>query len=145
MDRLDEILRRRSFVTDPEHRFFLALLLNVDGKENIFSLIKQRYADEDPVEKILDWVLELSETRVMAANASNALGMENFGAFDLFVLENLMRDKGVDEMKAQIKNDYPADQAEGLVAALPDKIERLNAAAIFEPLFADSQLKMAAI
>jgi len=144
-DRLDEILKRRSFVTNPEHRFFLALLLNVDGKENIFSLIKQRYTDDDPVEKILDWVLELSETRVMAANSQNALGIENFGAFDLFVLENLLRDKSIDEMKAAIKNDYPADQADGLIAALPEKIERTNSAAIFEPLFADSQLKMAAI
>ena len=145
MDRIDEILRRRSFVTNPEHRFFLALLLNVDGKENIFPLVKQRYADDDPVEKILDWVLELSETRVMAANSQNALGIENFGAFDLFVLENLLRDKSIDEMKAAMSNDYPADQADGLIAALPEKIERINSAVIFEPLFADSQLKMAAI
>ena len=145
MDRLDEIVRRRSFVTNSEHRFFLALLLNVDGKENIFSLVKQRYADDDPVEKILDWVLELSETRVMAANSSNALGIENFGPFDLFVLENLLRDRGLDEMKTAIKNDYPADQAEALVAAIPGKVEELYKAIIFQPLFDDSRARTAVI
>ena len=70
MDRLEEILRLRSFVTNAEHRFFLALLLNVEGRENIFPLIKQRYPDADPVEKVLDWVFELSETRVMQTSAS---------------------------------------------------------------------------
>lgn len=145
MDRLDEILRRRSFVRNPEHRFFLALLLNVDGKENIFSLIKQRYINDDPIEKILDWVLELSETRVMATNSSNALGIENFGAFDLFILENLLRDKGIDEMKTAIKNDYPSDQAEALIAAIPGKVEELYKAIIFQPLFDDSRARTAVI
>jgi len=56
-----------------------------------------------------------------------------------------LRDKSIDEMKAAMSNDYPADQADGLIAALPEKIERINSAVIFEPLFADSQLKMAAI
>ena len=145
MDRLDEILKRPSFVTNPEHRFFLALLLNVDGKENIFSLIKQRYPDDDPVEKILDWVLELSETRVMAANSSNALGIENFGPFDLFILENLLRDRGLDDMKTSIKNDYAAGQAETLIAAMPEKVEELYKAIIFQPLFDDSRAKTAVI
>jgi len=145
MDRLDEILKRRGFVTNPEHRFFLALLLNVDGKENIFSLIKQRYPNDDPIEKILDWVLELSETRVMAANSSNALGIENFGPFDLFILENLLRDKSVEEMKAAIKNDHPADQAENLLAAIPEKVEGIYHAIIFQPLFDDTRAKTAVI
>ena len=145
MDRLDEILKRRGFVTNPEHRFFLALLLNVDGKENIFSLIKQRYPNDDPIEKILDWVLELSETRVMAANSSNALGIENFGPFDLFILENLLRDKSVEEIKAAIKNDHPADQAENLLAAIPEKVEGIYHAIIFQPLFDDTRAKTAVI
>ena len=145
MDRLDEILKRRGFVTNAEHRFFLALLLNVDGKENIFSLIKQRYPNDDPIEKILDWVLELSETRVMAANSSNALGIENFGPFDLFILENLLRDKSVEEMKAAIKNDHPADQAENLLAAIPEKVEGIYHAIIFQPLFDDTRAKTAVI
>ena len=145
MDRLDEILKRRGFVTNPEHRFFLALLLNVDGKENIFSLIKQRYPNDDPIEKILDWVLELSETRVMAANSSNALGIENFGPFDLFILENLLRDKSVEEIKAAIKNDHPADQAENLLAAIPEKVEGIYRAIIFQPLFDDTRAKTAVI
>src|SRR5438445_51763 len=55
-DVLDEILIRRGYVTEPEHRFFMALLLNVDGRERILSLVQQRYKDIDPIEKVLDWV-----------------------------------------------------------------------------------------
>jgi hypothetical protein len=145
MDRTDEIVRRRSFITNAEHRFFLALLMNLDGKENIFALIKQRYPSADPVEKVLDWVFELSETRVMAANSSNALGIDGFDAFDLFVFENLLRDKSTEEMKESIKTDYPADQAENLIAALPEKVEKLRKAVIFQPFFDDMHVKTAAI
>jgi hypothetical protein len=145
MDRTDEIVRRRSFITNAEHRFFLALLMNLDGKENIFSLINQRYPGVDPVEKVLDWVFELSETRVMAANSSNALGIDGFDAFDLFVFENLLRDKSTEEMKESIKTDYPADQAENLTAALPEKVEKLRKAVIFQPFFDDIHVKTAAI
>jgi hypothetical protein len=145
MDRTDEIVRRRSFVTNAQHRFFLALLLNVDGKENIFALIKQRYPDVDPVEKVLDWVFELSETRVMAANSSNALGIDGFDAFDLYVFENLLRDKSTEEMKESIKADYPPEQAENMIAILPEKAEKLRKAIIFQPFFDDLQVRSAAV
>jgi hypothetical protein len=145
MDRLEEILRLRSFVTNAEHRFFLALLLNVEGRENIFPLIKQRYPDADPVEKVLDWVFELSETRVMQTSASNALGIDGFDAFDLFIFENLLRDKTVGEMTESIKNDYPSDQAEHLVAALPERAKKLCEAVIFQPLFKDLQVMAATV
>jgi hypothetical protein len=35
---LNVILQRRGLITDPEQRFFLALLLNVDGKSASFRL-----------------------------------------------------------------------------------------------------------
>ena len=52
LENKDEIVRRRSFITDPEHRFFLALLLNVEGKEQIFALVKKRFPDSEPLEKV---------------------------------------------------------------------------------------------
>jgi hypothetical protein len=45
MDLRDEIVNRRSYVTNAEHRFFMALLLNADGRERVFLLIKQRFPD----------------------------------------------------------------------------------------------------
>ena len=39
-DALNEIVRRRSYVTDPEHRFFFALLLNIEDRDTILRLIR---------------------------------------------------------------------------------------------------------
>ena len=64
---LDEIIRRdmlaalRSSVIDVEHRFFLALLLNVPMRDDILNLISQRFHDT-PIDTLMRWVEELAET-----------------------------------------------------------------------------------
>jgi hypothetical protein len=64
---LDEIVRRdglaalRNSVTEVEHRFFLALLLNVPSRAEILGLVAQRFPGA-PVETILRWAEELTET-----------------------------------------------------------------------------------
>lgn len=129
-DMIDEILGRRSYVTDPDHRFFMALLMNVDGRERIFSLIKQRFAEADPIEKVLDWVFDLAQTRVVGIDASNALGIPDFGNTELFVLENLLQDKGDDEIRAAFTTESPdAD-----VALIDTAISKVRDAVIFRPL-----------
>lgn len=61
---LDEIIRRdtlaelRGSVAEVEHRFFLALLLNVPDGESILRLVAQRFAGP-PVETVLRWAEEL--------------------------------------------------------------------------------------
>lgn len=61
---LDEIVRRdaisgmRGMIEEPEHRFFLALLLNVPEQTRILELVEQRF-DGDPVRTILRWAEEL--------------------------------------------------------------------------------------
>lgn len=64
---LDEIVRRdalvvlRSSVTEVEHRFFLALLLNVPTRADILSMVAQRFPGA-PSNTILRWAEELMET-----------------------------------------------------------------------------------
>ena len=64
---LEEIVRRdgiaalRSAVTEVEHRFFLALLLNVSTRDGLLSLVAQRFPGP-PVETILRWSEELTTT-----------------------------------------------------------------------------------
>lgn len=61
---LDEIIRRdtlvelRAGITEVEHRFFLALLLNVPSRDAILDFISQR-DDGPPLETIMDWAEEL--------------------------------------------------------------------------------------
>lgn len=135
-EKQDEIVRRRGTVTNPEHRFFLALLLNAEGRERIFSLIKKRFPDTEPLEKVLDWVFDMSQTRIFGANPPNALGIADFDNFDMFVLENLLRGKGYEEMRALLKEEYSPEEAEKLLESLDGKIERILGAVIFQPLLA---------
>lgn len=64
---LDEIVRRdglvelRSSVTEVEHRFFLALLLNVPTRADILGMVAQRFSGP-PADTILRWAEELIES-----------------------------------------------------------------------------------
>lgn len=124
---IDEIVNRRSFVTNPEHRFFMALLMNVDDRSRIFSLIEQRFPDADPVEKVLDWVFDLAETRVVGVETSNALGIPNFGDAEMFVLENILNGKSDNEILAAYSSENSGSEA-------GDAIAKVRRAAIFRPL-----------
>lgn len=126
-ERQSNIIKRRATITGDEHRFFLALILNVPGREKILELVKQRFPDIDPVEKILDWVEELSQTRVLGSKESNALGIEGFGDDHLFALEYLLRGLGRKEASAKA-------QAE-LGEAFGPKIDALYGTVRQLPLF----------
>lgn len=130
LDVLDELVRRRSYVTNPEHRFFLALILNVQGRERIFALIRRRFPDSDPVEKVLDWVFDLAGTRVVGADKSNALGIPNFGDAEMFVLENLLLDRSDADIADLYARDHPDEG--GVTAA--SAIAKLRDAPMFGPL-----------
>ena len=127
---LDEIVKRRSYVSDPEHRFFMALLLNVDRRTPIFDLVRHRFPDADPVEKILDWVFDLAETRVVGIESSNALGIAEFGETEMFVLEALLRDKSDDE----IQREFSSEPRQGVGRPIDDAIDAVRQAVIFRPL-----------
>jgi hypothetical protein len=126
----DEIMERRGYVTEPEQRFLMALLLNVDGRERILSLVKQRFPDADPIEKVLDWIFDLAQTRVFGLEASNALGVPEFGDSEMFVLEQLLNGKETDETRAAFLAEHP--KSDGIDTA----IEKVQNAVIFRPLLA---------
>lgn len=66
-DTLAECLRRetisqmRHFIVNPEHRFFLALLMNVQNRKDILALVAQRFPGASAIETILGWAEELQE------------------------------------------------------------------------------------
>ncbi|MCP5557940.1 MAG: hypothetical protein H7A55_09335 [Verrucomicrobiaceae bacterium] len=49
----------RGCVTDPEHRFFIALLMNVPTRKDLFALTKQRFPEATPEATLCRWVEEL--------------------------------------------------------------------------------------
>jgi len=133
-DKLNQILRQRALVTNPEHRFFLALLLNVEGKERIFSLVSERFPEADALEKILDWTYDLAQTKIFGSNMANALGVEDFDDLDLFVLESLLKNRSEAEMLEALQTDYGTEATEEAARNLAARAEKIRRAVIFEPL-----------
>lgn len=134
-NRVNEIVRRRGFITDSEQRYFFALLLNVDGRDRILSLVKARFPDADPTEKILDWVHDLSHTRVVGVNTPNALGIENFDDVDISILEGLLRAIPDSVLRDRVTAEYGPDKLEP--GGFDQKLERLRGSVIFAPLLSE--------
>jgi hypothetical protein len=130
LDMLDEMVQRRGFVTDPEQRFFLALLLNVDGRDRVFELIRQRVPDADPLEKVLDWVFDLGQTRVLGLDNSNALGIPGFGEPEMFALEHMLGGRSDHE----IKDLFATETAVTDSGVITEAIFRIRNSVIFQPL-----------
>lgn len=59
--RRDRIKAMRGRYSDPEHRFFLALLLNVPKRDDLFKMVAARFPEGPAVETILRWAGELME------------------------------------------------------------------------------------
>ena len=59
--RRDAIKNMRGAIAEPEHRFFLALLMNVSTRADLLALVAQRFPDEAPIETVLRWTMELEE------------------------------------------------------------------------------------
>jgi len=56
--RRDGIVAMRGAIEDVEHRFFLALLLNLDRREDLLTMVSQKIKG-DPLQTILRWAEEL--------------------------------------------------------------------------------------
>lgn len=62
---LAECLRRETIsgmryqIDDPDHRFFLALLMNLPTRKDIFTFIAARFPGQPPVETVTGWAEEL--------------------------------------------------------------------------------------
>ena len=131
------IIQRRSTITSDEHRFFLALLLNISSRQKVLELVKQRYPDQDPVETILDWIEELGRTRVLGSKETNALGLPEFNDSYVFVLECLLLGLSAEEMNQRATTQYPPESAAELISTIPAMAQSLRESTLFKSLLAE--------
>ncbi|TDU73369.1 hypothetical protein EI77_01839 [Prosthecobacter fusiformis] len=57
----DRIKNMRSHIADPEHRFFLALLMNVSNRKDLLALVTQKHPDAPAAETVMRWAEELAD------------------------------------------------------------------------------------
>jgi|GEM_PF-185419 len=117
---LQEIIRRdgiaamRGNVEDVEHRFFLALLLNVERREDILAMVAGK-SDADPVETIMRWADELTQMTESVAWILDAAFPEELGFADeeqsTLFLSALSHFIGGGKVPAELKNLSASDLA----------------------------------
>lgn len=135
--RQNNLIHRRNQVTSPEHRFFLALLLNVPDRKRLLEMVAQRFPDNDPIETVTDWVEELATTKLWGSAEANVLGVNNFDEDYLWVLQSLLQGNSlaqtIQENAAENSIECTPDER-NKIAELYDSIAQ---ALLFKAIFAD--------
>lgn len=124
--RQGEIIRHRAEVKNEDHRFLMALLLNVPERTRMLELVKERFPEVDAIDLVVGWVRELSATRTFRSKEPNVLGSQGFNNGHLFVLKRLLQGLTVEEIKAcagsevqQTSADWPIEEMVNHLKALP--------------------------
>jgi hypothetical protein len=130
--RMMDLARRRRLIQDPDHRFFLALLLNLPSREQIFDFIRRRYG-RPPVELIMEWVGALAESRPEGLEGlPNALGI-HLGEVEQLVLCSLLEDRSLAQIKEQLEEEFVLDEEQE--GDLRELCEAFRGSSFFRPLF----------
>ncbi len=126
------IVARRKLVRSPEHRFFLALLLNLPARAQVLELVAQRVPGRAPIDVVVDWVAGLSAITLEGELAPNPIGFE-FGEGELAILRALLHGHEGEDLLAQLGDvfDDVDEQREDIFALA----EALRHAVLFRPLF----------
>jgi predicted metal-dependent enzyme (double-stranded beta helix superfamily) len=77
--RRDAIKSMRGAIAEPEHRFFLALLMNVSTRAELLRLVAQRFPEEAALETVMRWTLELEEYSDVGLSILDAVFPEDWG------------------------------------------------------------------
>lgn len=129
--RQKDISRRRGNVKDEDHRFLLALLLNVPDRDNILRLITERFPNDDPVDLVGAWIQQLAATQIFGSREPNVLGIGEFGDHHNLVLKGLLRGLSIDALEAEAR-------AANIEAPIQPVVNHVTSLSLFKPLFSES-------
>jgi len=122
------IISLRQKVKDPEHRFFLALLLNLPDRHSILELIQRRYPEEAPRTLVSRWARELS--------GQDLLGV-SFDDLNQRLFDSALEGLDFERVVARLSATYGAAQVLDHRVALARQFERLQRSPVLRNLFVD--------
>jgi hypothetical protein len=121
-----EIIRRRAEVKGEEHRFLLALLLNVPQRTRMLELVKERFPEAEAIDLVVSWVRELSVMRTFGSKEPSVLGRQELIDGHFFVLKRLLQGLTVERIKACVASEvqpasggWPIEEMVNQLKALP--------------------------
>lgn len=137
--RIDHLVAQRGHLSDPELRFFLALLLNVEQREAILAMVASRYPDTAPRDKVLEWIRALARTRTYGGSSATALGIDGFDDYDLLILEQLLAGGSDEAVAAALAPPGAAAARDGeWRVRLESRLVKLRSARVLAPLLQTS-------
>lgn len=124
-------LRRK--LHEPQHRFLLALLLNVFDRDELLRLVRRETGCTDPVAQVVEWVAEISGN---TERYPNLIGIDfNATALDLLacMFSGLDLDASLRRLSAHYGDAEVAEHRDALMALFV----ALKQCALFHSVFAD--------
>jgi len=128
-----EITRRRTEIKGQDHRFFLALLLNVPDRATVLRLVKEKFPETDAVDLIVSWVRELSATRIFGSRDPNVIGCAEFTDQYLLVFKGLLEGFTTKEIEARAAST--PRQAASASSSVEEIATHLKSLPLFKSLF----------
>ncbi len=126
-----DISRRRAEIKGEDHRFFLALLLNLSERDKILGLVQERFPQQDAIELVIAWAKELSATRIFGSKEPSVLGVGQFDNRQLFVFRGLLEGLTMEE----IRNRWASEPgAANVDLSVEDVARHLKSLTIFKSI-----------
>src|SRR6266571_446328 len=107
------IVEQRKYLTSNDHRFFLALLLNVSDRQAILDLVQRRFPQQGAIEKVCEWAKDISALKIPGSNEPNILGVDGFDDSHVFILKQLLKGFSAAQIKEAQQQPAPGEISDG--------------------------------
>jgi hypothetical protein len=121
-----KLARLRAETTDPERRFFLALLQNVPDRDTLYALVRRRYPDDDPRARVAAWAEALGGVDRIGVDLGDDLNRRLFHA--------LLDGGSPREILDRLSGEFDPAQVEAQAEVIARHCERIKKTAL-APLF----------
>jgi hypothetical protein len=120
---------QRKIVVSNEHRYFLALLLNVPDKTRLLQLVEERLPGKDPVDIVCDWVQQLSALKLPGSIEPNIVGIADFDSLYLTVFRYSLQGLSLDQIERKLQEERVIEKIKelwGSIEKMRNEMENTN-------------------
>jgi len=123
------LIDQRKIVISNEHRYFLALLLNVPDKTRLLQLVEERFPGKDPVDTVCDWVQQLSTIKLPGSIEPNLVGIADFDSLYLTVFRYSLQGLSLDQIERKLQEEGVLEKTKelwGSIQKMRNDLENTN-------------------
>jgi hypothetical protein len=136
-ERQSYLVTKRRQITGSEHRFFLALLLNVPDRSMVLDAVKQRFPEREPVDTVIEWMDQLSTTKVLGSSEKNVLGIDGIDDDYLCVFQCLLEGRSLEQTRRALAKEYAGAPPPDLGEKVAELSRSIRQSILFKSIFAD--------